>query len=238
VTNWLFRFIDWSGRTKWMMAWVILTCLLVGGWGFYAYYGPQFQWIGLEHWYVYPFVPDCPLFVYLFAFVMLGRYAKIESPAFTAFVALGNIKYGVWTAFVLFYYFERFFGGAEGGFRSVILLLHFAMVPLGILLWRTTPRLRSSQYVGVLAAFLVFDYFDYFFTRDYQVYPVGLPNHGGPHNTPFSATELGLVPWFTILESIVLVAWLYLAQSQYEPRHADVSEGTRAPVPVDEPLER
>jgi uncharacterized membrane protein YpjA len=210
-----------------MMALVITTCLLVGGWGFYAYYGPQFAWIGLEHWYVYPFVPDCPLFVYLFAIVMIGRYLHIEHPAFTAFVALGNIKYGVWTIFVLFYYFENFFGGGDAGFRSVILFLHVGMVPLGILLWRTTPRLTSIQYVGILGAMLVFDYFDYFFTNGYQIYPVGLPND--PGHRPWSVAELGLVPWFTIAESLILVGWLFLAKTQYETRRAAVDA---KPVPI------
>lgn len=199
-----------------MMAWVILACLAIGGWGFYAYYGPQFQWIGLENWYVFPFVPDCPLFVYLFAFVMIGRYLKLEHPAFTAFVALGNIKYGLWTIFILFYYYERFFGGEQGGFRSIILLLHVGMIPLGILLWRTTPRLSTRHYVGILGALLMFDYFDYFFTSAYQVYPVGLPHD--PGYRPWSAARLGLVPWFTIVESLFLVGWLYLAKTQYERR--------------------
>jgi uncharacterized membrane protein YpjA len=216
LTNWLFRFIDWSGRTPWMIAWVLAACFLIGGWGFYAYYGPQFEWIGLENWYVFPFVPDCPLFVYLFAFVILGRYLGVENPAFTAFVAIGNIKYGIWTVFVLFYYFDRFFGGDEALLRSTILLLHVGMVPLGILLWRTTPRLPGWQYAAVLGVLLVFDYFDYFFTNKYQIYPVGLPNDGV--YDPWSFQELGLVPWFTIAESILLVAWIYLARTAYVPR--------------------
>ena len=228
LTNWFLRFIDWSGRTWWMMAWVIVACLLIGGWGFYAYYGPQFEWIGLEHWYVYPFVPDCPLFVYLFAFVMIGRYLNIEHPAFTAFVALGNIKYGIWTIFVLFYYFDIFFAGGEAAFRSVILLLHVGMVPLGILLWRTTPRLPSWQYASILGALLVFDYFDYFFTDEYQVYPVGLPYRG--QHEPLSLADLGLVPWFTILESLVLTAGLYLSKTQYEARSRERLAAQPAPV--------
>ena len=218
-----------------MMALVVAACLLIGGWGFYAYYGPQFAWIGLENWFVYPFVPDCPLFVYLFALVIIGRYLKIEHPAFTAFVALGNIKYGVWTIFVLFYYYERFFGGGESGFRSLILLLHVGMVPLGILLWRTTPRLSLPQYAGILGAFLVFDYFDYFFTNAYQVYPVGLPNDGV--HRPWSATRLGLVPWFTIAESVLLVAWFYLAKAQYVTRRAPM-DAKPAMAPTDEPSQR
>ena len=229
MTNWFLRFIDWSGRTTWMMTLVIITCLLVGGWGFYAYYGPQFAWIGLDNWYVYPFVPDCPLFVYLFALVMIGRYLKIEHPVFTAFVALGNIKYGIWTIFVLFYYYDRFFGGGEAGFRSIILFLHVGMIPLGILLWRTTPRLTAPQYAGILGAFLVFDYFDYFFTDAYQIYPVGLPNDAG--HRPWSVQELGLVPWFTILESLVLVAWMYLSKGEYETRRAPTPN---SPTPVPE----
>lgn len=232
MTNWFFRFLDWSRRTPWMMAWVLAACLAIGGWGFYAYYGPQFRWIGLEHWYVFPFVPDCPLFVYLFALVILGSYVGIGHPAFTAFVALGNIKYGVWTIFVLLYYFDQFFGGGENAFRSIILLLHVGMVPLGILLWRTLPRLRAPHYAGVLGALLVYDYFDYFFTQSYQVYPDGLPNRG-VYN-PLSWQELGLVPWFTILETLLLVAWLFLSQAQYETRsarHAAAAAEPEAPVP-------
>ena len=201
-----------------MMALVILTCLAVGGWGFYAYYGPQFEWIGTENWFVFPFVPDCPLFVYLFAFVMIGRYARIEHPAFTAFVALGNIKYGLWTIFILLYYYERFFGGGGGDawFRSIILALHVGMVPLGLLLWRMLPRLKPIWIVAVTAGLLVYDYFDYFFTDQYQVYPVGLPYRGAHQPLPWQ--ELGLVPWFTIAETLVLAGWLYWLNATTSPR--------------------
>lgn len=192
-----------------MMALVIVTCLAVGGWGFYAYYGPQFAWIGVENWYVWPFVPDCPLFVYLFVAAMGLLYLGRSNPTFTAFVAVGNIKYGTWTIFVLLYYFERFFGtgGSEAVFRSIILSLHIGMVPLGILLWRTLPRMRTAQVAIVLAAMLLYDYMDYFFTDRYQVYPVGLPNHGVLD--PYSWQELGLVPWFTIAETLALCGLLY-----------------------------
>jgi uncharacterized membrane protein YpjA len=220
VTTFLFRFLDWARGTLWLMVLVMLTCLAVGGWGFYAYYGPQFEWIGASNWFVYPFVPDCPLFVYLFVAAMGLIYLGRANPTFIAFVALGNIKYGIWTIFVLFYYYERFFGGggSEAVFRSLILSLHIGMVPLGILLWRTLGRMRAHQVGIVLGLMLVYDYFDYFFTDAYQVYPVGLPNNG-VHN-PYSWQELGLVPWFTIAQSLVLCALLYWWNVRKAPTRA------------------
>ncbi|MBI2077916.1 MAG: DUF1405 domain-containing protein [Euryarchaeota archaeon] len=232
--NWFLGFIDWAARTRWMMALVILTCLGVGGWGFYAYYGPQFEWIGTANWFVFPFVPDCPLFVYLFAFVVIGKYVGVESPTFTAFVALGNIKYGVWTVFVLLYYFDNFFGGAgaEAWFRGVILALHVGMVPLGILLWRSLPSLRPVPIAAVLGALLVYDYFDYFFTLDYQVYPVGLPNHRSVY-APYTWQELGLVPWFTIAESFLLAGGLYVLNATTSRRV--IERGVPAATPAPRP---
>lgn len=211
--NVLIRFLDWCRRTRWVMAATLLLCLGVGGWGFYAYYGPQFEWIGAEHWYVWPFVPDCPLFVYLFAFVMVGQYLGKSHAAVTAFVAAGNIKYGVWTVFVLLYYFERFFGpGGDNLLRSTILLLHVGMIPLGLLLWRTVGSVRRLHLAFIFAALVVYDYFDYFFTGRYQIYPIGLPfagysDAGVP--LPLSYADLGLVPWFTLAETVLLTWWLY-----------------------------
>lgn len=211
--NWFLQFLDWCRRTRWVTATTILLCLGIGGWGFYAYYGPQFEWIGLEHWYVWPFVPDCPLFVYLFALVVLGQYAGWSHPAITAFVAVGNVKYGVWTVFVLLYYFDLFFGpGGDNLLRSTILLLHVGMIPLGLLLWRTFDSLKRIHLALILAGLLVFDYFDYFFTGRYQIYPIGLPfaaysQEGVP--LPLSYADLGLVPWFTLAETVLLTWWLY-----------------------------
>jgi hypothetical protein len=160
---------------------------------------------------------------------MVARYLGKTNRTFTAFVAVGNIKYGVWTVFVLLYYYRLFFGGPESDalFRSLILLLHVGMVPLGILLWRSLPPLKGRDLALVLGAMLLFDYFDYFFTRAYQVYPIGLPNHGVHH--PYSVQELGLVPWFTIAESLLLVWGLWV--NQRTTQRAAQRDATRAAQP-------
>lgn len=195
-----------------MMGLLLLASLGIGGWGFYAYYGLQFEWVGLGRWYYFPFIPDCPLFVYLFVVAVVGMYWGLRSPAFVALAALGNIKYGIWTVFVLLYYFERFFQGTrqEAILRVVILALHVGMVPMGILLWRTLPRLPLRSILLVLGVLLLFDYVDYFLQSDVQLYPIGLPNAGYQDGVPrpLSATGLGWVPWFTLAETALLVGGL------------------------------
>jgi uncharacterized membrane protein YpjA len=216
LTFWFFRFLDWARRTAWLMTLVVLTCLAVGGWGFYDYYGLQFEWIGLSHWYVFPFVADCPLFVYFFVVGIGLHYLRRAHPAFTAFAAIGNIKYGIWTVFVLLYYYDRFFGpGGDSVLRAAILALHVGMVPLGLVLWRTLPRMKAAHLGIATGVLLVFDYVDYFFTRDYQIYPIGLPNHGVDH--PYTWQELGLVPWFTIAETLGLAALMWYLNVAHEP---------------------
>lgn len=229
MTHWFFRFLDWSRRTPWMMALVLLASLAIGGWGFYAYYGLQFEWVGLDQWYYFPFIPDCPLFVYLFVAAIVGMYWGIRWPGFVAFAALGNIKYGIWTVFVLLYYFDRFFAGekTEALFRVLILALHVGMVPMGILLWRTLPPLRRGTLLRVLVALLVFDYVDYFLQSEVQLYPIGLPNAGYRDGVPapLSAVDLGWVPWFTLAETLLLAYGLH-----WQQKHRPVEDAQVAPA--------
>ena len=208
----ILRLLDWALRTPWLLWLLGLFTISVTTWGFVEYYGPQFEWIhaatGSSEWWVYPFVPDCPLFGMVFVVVLGLRRLGFYNNTVAAFVAVGNIKYGLWTVFVLLYYFDRFFGPQSGEvvLRGVILALHVGMVPLGLLLWRGLSPLRAYQYVLVFAGQLLYDYFDYAYTDRYQVYPIGLPSAG--YGVPVPASSLGLVPIVTVLESVVLVGLL------------------------------
>lgn len=141
------------------LAWPLAAGNLVAvyyGWS--DYYAAQFE---ATPWYLWPFVSDSPNAVLLFAASLLlyrlgVRWAWLDVAAFIA-----NVKVGLWTVFVLLYYYEGFFD-EDPGLRWFLLWLHVGMVGQAFVLHRD---LRNGVAAPVLAAvaalFLAHDALDY-----------------------------------------------------------------------------
>ncbi|MFB6204200.1 MAG: DUF1405 domain-containing protein [Candidatus Nanohaloarchaea archaeon] len=102
---------------------IALANVLGALFGFY-YYLPQFRETAPALWL---FVPDSPFATLLMAFSLLyflrGRGSLFLEPL--AFIA--NFKYGLWTVFVLLFYFETFFAGNSTAMYLFLLLSHLLM---------------------------------------------------------------------------------------------------------------
>lgn len=109
--------------------------------------------------YLWLFVPDCPLYTFLFSvsLVMLLRTKKLNED-FHFLVNAGLIKYGIWTMLVITLYSREFF--AVGAFMyASLFILHAGMAGEALLF----PRLKISRRVllGATAWFLLNDLADW-----------------------------------------------------------------------------
>lgn len=110
--------------------------LLGTAFGFY-YYSLQLQETSIQLW---AFVPDSPLATLAISLSLILYIYNRNSKVLDAFAFISNFKYGLWTVFVLLYYFESFWAVNS--------------VPMYIFL-------LSSHFLMFVQAFLVLEYSDF-----------------------------------------------------------------------------
>lgn len=205
-------------RTRPGLAW-LLVAVNLGGVAFgFSYYGPQF---GFTPAWLWPWVPDSPLSVGLFALSLALHQARRASALVDWLAFLANVKVGLWTAFALLW-FEPHFGTFEGpaNLNFWLLGLHLAMVAQAFVL---ATGLRPGRAGLAAALWLGLDV-----AMDYGLAPV---EFGGC---------VGTKPFTVPCEDIALLAmvtaglWLLaLAAGLLVARHAGQAPptvGTREPV--------
>jgi len=130
----------------------------IGGTFFgYYYYAYQLQTSPI---YLWPFIPDCPLFTTLLL-ISLALHKKWHSALFNFLIFIGLIKYGIWTLFALSLYYETSFG-SQPEFTYVLFALHTAMAIQSILLFNRIEPIKNSHALLILAFMLSNDFSDYF----------------------------------------------------------------------------
>jgi uncharacterized membrane protein YpjA len=97
------------------------------------------------------FIPDCPLYVLLSTFFILG----IRNPYFRAITAAGLMKYGLWTLFALLHYPNELLLHPVG---YALFALHIGMA---LQVFLPSYRLEKKHIAAALAWFLLNDYVDY-----------------------------------------------------------------------------
>lgn len=138
------------------LSWFILIlCILGGIVGMVFWYGPVFP---LTPFWIWPFLPDCPLYTFLFAALFFALRFKHPLPRLNTIVSIGLIKYGSWTVFIWSAYWAL--GGSPTPISLLMSSSHLLMVIGGILL-----ALEAQIDLPTLAiSFLWFafnDYIDY-----------------------------------------------------------------------------
>jgi len=175
-------------RPDWLLSLFIVN---VGGFllGMY-YYLHQLSVTGPMLW---VFVIDCPLYVILFAGICLALYRGREPPSwFMLLVAVGLIKYGIWTVAAITLYLDHLLG-VNLIVNGAMPFLHAGMILEGIVI---LPRLKARAWHALPVAgwFLLNDFSDYFL----GTVPM-LPS-----------THLGLLMWESILATLILTPLVYL----------------------------
>jgi len=103
------------------------------------------------------FVPDCPIFVFLTLFIMLGL---VKSKPFSFFVSCGMVKYGLWTIFVMLFHFQTYLLSDILVTSLIFIIGHILMVFEGFAI---LPKKNAGSAVLAATMFLLLlnDYFDY-----------------------------------------------------------------------------
>ncbi len=143
------------GETPWGSIFIIVANFIGFVWGMIYWYGPHLRVAPILHW---PFIPDCPLFAFLFIPAFLLARRGRGNNVYNLIVAFGLIKYGVWTNVFWYVYWAR--GHPVDGMGLAMCLTHIGMILEGIyLLMSIRPRLG---WIGMAWAwFSLSDYVDY-----------------------------------------------------------------------------
>jgi uncharacterized membrane protein YpjA len=104
------------------------------------------------------FVPDCPLYV-LLAIPILAK--KIKNDAYSFFVSIGMVKYGLWTVFVLLFHWDAYSLPAYLPVTLVFIAGHLGMALEGAALL-PAKKVAQGAVLLSLAWFLLNDISDYF----------------------------------------------------------------------------
>lgn len=125
--NFFRRFMESRGWRAFLLLMSIAGAL-------YGYYYYRFQ-LSSSPLYLWLFIPDCPLFVTIFAYIV-WRYGRDgwRRPRLDAFAFFGLVKYGLWTLFVILYYLDIYTARGSGSFQATLFSLHVGMVLLGLAL--------------------------------------------------------------------------------------------------------
>lgn len=169
--------------------WTFIVVNIIGFvWGVVGWYGAQLPLTPLVLWH---FVPDCPLVAGYFALALWGRRQGKKWTAFNLFVAMGLIKYGVWTCFVWLLYWQN-----TGDFPFISIAMfttHLGLIAQGVVLLLLTERWRVEHVIPAFLYYIVADYVDYGLGH-YPMYPERyVPPFLVQWHTVFMTWALGLV---------------------------------------------
>ncbi len=138
---------------------LLIANALGAAYGFIFYYGGQLLSTNPLLW---AFVPDCPLYAFLFAIALIMLSEKIKAGWFYFLVFVGAVKYGFWTMFVLANYSYYYFTPADSLMYGVLFVSHMVLFaePLFML-----GKIRAKWEHLALAMFwfLLNDFIDYAF---------------------------------------------------------------------------
>ncbi|MDD5417305.1 MAG: DUF1405 domain-containing protein [Candidatus Nanoarchaeia archaeon] len=150
---------------KELIVFLVAMNIVFAVYGFYLYYPqliqtPFFLWI---------FVPDCPIAALLFAVLIIFRKEKNKWWTFFAMVTFtALIKYGVWTLSVYFEQPSYYFGGDNAGTIVFNMALHTVMILEAFLL----IGVKKVRWWLASVLFLLQDVSDYFITLPFTPAPI------------------------------------------------------------------
>ncbi len=175
-------------RPDWLLS---LAMVNIGGFFFGMYY--YIYQLSVTSPSLWIFVIDCPLYVILFAGICLALYKGKSIPSwFLLLVAVGMIKYGIWTVVTIFLYLEHLLS-VSLIVNGAMPFLHAGMILEGIVL---LPHIRAKLWhvPAVLGWFLLNDFADYFM----GTVPILPPTH------------LNFLMWESLIVTLILTPVIYL----------------------------
>lgn len=143
---------------SWAVLYLLVAINIFGiAYGYYFYYDQ----LASSPLYLWPFIPDCPLYVMVFTFALLLTLYGYEFKLLNYIAAVGMMEYGAWTLMALLLFSDQFFSGPLWVISSVLFVLHIGMFSEGLLL--IPKKLNIFHFSAGLLWFIINDYFDYFY---------------------------------------------------------------------------
>ena len=181
-------------ETKLILA-VIASNLAGTAFGFY-YYLPQFS---ETPWYLWIMVADSPIATFLIAASFYLHYRDSESSLVDSLAFIANLKYGLWTAFVLTFYFESFWQLNSTPMYLFLLFSHLAMAVQAFLILDYTDFSYKS-FLLASSWFVFNDLIDYSL-RIHSTLPVEINYFWSPVSAAaISLTFLGIFLYSLLAE--------------------------------------
>lgn len=124
--------------------------------GFFFYY-PQ---LGDNPIHLWPFIPDSPLATLFAALTFLLITHRKRESIIEALAVIGNLKYGLWTVFILIYYSEIFYAGNPLWMYLFLLVSHLGMA-LQAFFIAEISEIDLKAFLAASGWFVVNDIIDY-----------------------------------------------------------------------------
>ncbi len=178
-----------------LLAWPLVAGnLWAVWWGYTIYYDYQLSQTPTH---LRPFVADSPNAILLFAVAVILYQFRLRHPLLDLLAWIANVKVGLWTAFILLYYFDEYFS-RDYWLRWFLFVLHIGMVAQA---WALHKDLRTKPlswgiFAAAVAWFFVGDWLDY---GPYELHPC-MPGCDESLAYPVVATV-------TVLLTVVVLAW-------------------------------
>jgi len=167
--------------------------------------GFDFYWQQLVDtpWYLWPVVPDCPLFMLLGMVALVITTTTRRSPTFDLVVAVGLIKFAVWTWMVVLIHPDQYLDGTNDTYWYALLALHAgqALMAFPIIIDAELPN-RAGIVIATAIA-LLFDLFDY--AGD----SIGLENTV-PISTRGLQPGISVLSIVTPISTIIVTTWVLI----------------------------
>lgn len=138
---------------------IIVINLLGSIIGFYYYY----QQLCSSPLYLWPFIPDCPLYTLLTAAILMTLILTKKSSDILNFItSIGLAKYGTWTVLVVLG-FSQFYFSIDQNMYIALACIHVLMALEFILPLFIMRGIKNNYIVVALLWFFLNDFFDYYF---------------------------------------------------------------------------
>jgi len=173
------------------LAYLLIAINLLGFFYGVYYYGDQLAQTAPALWLL---VIDCPLQALLFAIVLFLAISGKGSGFLTTLTAVGSLKYGTWTMFVILFHGDYFLAGTLALGYSLIFVSHLGQFLEGLFL-SGVRKTSAGVMMAILFLYLLNDYSDY----AWGTHPL-IPER-----------DIGTIAAMTVALSFLSVAFVYLA---------------------------
>lgn len=222
--------IDWIYRDHRILSIIIAINIIGSLFGLY-YYWDQLM---MTPWYLWIFVPDCPLYTFLMIFALIFLVLGKRYNTFNTIVAVGLSMYGTWTMLVLLYFNELYFSPANALMSTGLFVSHGGMALESVLL---LPYLKKTKIIPWLIAgawFLIQTFFDYFVPFTYngmtmRLHPLATLEYYYAGSSYFGviASKLNVVMYATFAMCFIFIAIVYVLSKTWDMNLGQATESKK-----------